>query len=65
MKESCLCILFGMATKRNHNEVTLKTKYEELKELDKNRPNKEAAIQYNVPRNTFSTCNQPFSTIVC
>ena len=44
MKESCLYILFRMATKRKHNEVTLKTKYEELKELDKNRPNKEVAI---------------------
>ena len=44
MKESCLCVLFRMATKRKHNEVTLKTKYEELKELDKNRPYKENAI---------------------
>ena len=44
MKESCLCILFRTTTKRKHNEVTLKTKYEELKELDKNRPNKEVAI---------------------
>ena len=44
MKESCLCILLRMAKKRKHNEVTLKTKYEELKELDKNRPNKEVAI---------------------
>ena len=35
MKESCLCILFRMATKRKHNEVTLKTKYEEPKELGK------------------------------
>ena len=35
MKESRLCILFRMAIKRKHNEVTLKTKYEELKELGK------------------------------
>ena len=44
MKESCLCVSFRVATKRKHNEVTLKTKYEELKELDKNRPNKIVAI---------------------
>ena len=29
-----------MATKRKYNEVTLKTKYEVLKEIDKNRPEK-------------------------
>ena len=44
MTESRLCIVFRIATKRNYNEVTLKTKYEALKELDKNRPNKEVAI---------------------
>ena len=44
MKESCLCILFRMATKRKHNISTLKTKYEELKEFDKNKPNKEFVI---------------------
>ena len=27
--------------KKKHNEVTLKTKYETLKEFDKNKPNKE------------------------
>ena len=65
MKENCLCIVFRMTTKRMHNEVTLKTRYEALKEFDKNRPNKEAAIQFNVPRSTLSTWNQPISTIVC
>ena len=64
MKENCLCIVFTMTTKIKHNEVTLKTKYEVLKEFDKNRPNKEAAIQFNVPRSTLSTCNQPISTTV-
>ena len=49
MKESRLRITFRMATKRKHNEVTSKTKYEALKELDNNRPNKEVAIQFNVP----------------
>ena len=38
-----------MATKRKHNEVTLKTKYEVLKELNKNKPKKEVATQFNVP----------------
>ena len=41
MQESYFCILFRMTTKRKHNKVTLKTKYEELKELDENRPNEE------------------------
>ena len=59
MKESCLCVLFRMA-KRKHNEVTLKAKYEGLKELDK-----ETAIQFNVPRSTLSTCNQLIWTIAC
>ena len=53
-----------MTTKRKHNEVTLKTKYKVLKEFDKSRLNKEAAIQFNVPRSTLSTWNQPISTIV-
>ena len=56
--------MFSMTSKRKHNEVTLKTKYEALKEFYKNRPNKEAAIQFNVPRSTLSTCNQPISTTV-
>ena len=51
--------------KIKHNEVTLKTKYEALEEFDKNRPNKEATIQFNVPRNTLSTWRQPISTIFC
>ena len=41
--------MFSMTSKRKHNEVTLKAKYEALKEFYKNRPNKEAAIQFNVP----------------
>ena len=54
-----------MTTKRKYNEVTLKTKYEALKEFDKNRLNKEVAIWFNVPRSKLSTWNQPISTIVC
>ena len=45
--------------------MTLKTKYEALEEFDKNRPNKEATIQFNVPRSTLSTWRQPISTICC
>ena len=44
MKESCWCIVFRMATKRKYNEVTLNAKYEALKEVHKNTPNKEVAI---------------------
>ena len=49
----CLCVVFRMATKRKHNKATLKTKYEALEELDKNRPNKEVALQFNVPGSTL------------
>ena len=65
MKENSLCIVFRMTTKRKHNEVTLKTKYEALEEFDKNRSNKEATTQFNVPRSTLSTSNQPISTLFC
>ena len=41
--------MFKMAIKRKHDEVTLKTTYEAVKELDKNRPNKKVVIQFNVP----------------
>ena len=44
-----------MVTKRKHNEATLKTKYEALKKLDKNRPKKEVATQFNVPGSTLAT----------
>ena len=47
MKENCLYIVFIVTVKREHNEVTIKTKYETLREFDKNRPNKEPAIQFN------------------
>ena len=63
MKENCLCIASRIVTKRKHNKVTLKSKYEALEEFDKNRPNKEATIQFNVPGKTLSTWNQPISTI--
>ena len=48
-----LFVVFRMATKWKHNKATLKTKYEALKELDKNRPNKEVALQFNVPGSTL------------
>ena len=61
MKENCLCIVFRITTKGKHNEVT----YEALTEFDKNRPNKEVSIRFNVPRSTLSTWSLPISTIVC
>ena len=47
--------MFRITTKRKHNKVTLKTKYEALKDIDKNRPNKEVSIQFNVPESTLLT----------
>ena len=44
-----------MATKRKHHEVTLKVKYEALKELEKGRPNKGALNQFSIPGSTFAT----------
>ena len=44
-----------MATKRKHHEVTLKVKYEALKELEKGRPNKDAANQIGIPGSTLAT----------
>ena len=38
-----------MATKRKHQEGTLKVKYEALKELEKGRQNKDVAKQYGIP----------------
>ena len=35
MKKNSLCIAFRMTTKRKHDEVTLKTKYEALEEFEK------------------------------
>ena len=65
MEENGSGTVFSMTTERKHNEVTLKIKYEALKVFDKNRPNIEIAIQFNVPRSTLSTWNQQISTIVC
>ena len=44
-----------MATKRKHHEVTLKVKYEALKELEKGRPNKGVAKQFSISGSTFAT----------
>ena len=44
-----------MATKRKHHEVTLKVKYEALKELEKGRPNKGVANQFSIPGSTLAT----------
>ena len=44
-----------MAAKRKHNEVTLKVKYNALKELEKGRPNKDVANQFSIPGSTLDT----------
>ena len=44
-----------IATKRKHHEVTLKVKYEALKELEKGRPNKDVANQFSIPGSTLAT----------
>ena len=44
-----------MATKRKHHEVTLKVKYEALKELEKSRPNKDVANQFSIPGSNLAT----------
>ena len=43
-----------MATKRKHHEVTLKIKYEALKELEKGTPNKDVVNQFSIPGSTFA-----------
>ena len=44
-----------MATKRKRHEVTSKVKYEALKEVEKGRPNKDAANQFGIPGSTLAT----------
>ena len=44
-----------MATKRKHQEVTLKVKYEALKELKKSRPNKDVANQFSITGSNLAT----------
>ena len=41
--------------KKKHNKVTLKTIFEALKELDKNRSNQKVTTQFNVPGSTLAT----------
>ena len=44
-----------IATERKHHEVTLKVKYEALKELEKGRPNKDVANQFSIPGSIRAT----------
>ena len=44
-----------IVTKRKHHEVTLKVKYEALKEMEKGRPNKGVAKQFSIPGSTLAT----------
>ena len=44
-----------MATKGKHHEVTLKVKYEALKELGKDRSKKDVANQVSISGSTLAT----------
>ena len=44
-----------IASERKHHGVTLKVKYEALKELEKGRPDKDAANQFSIPGSTLAT----------
>ena len=44
-----------MVTKTKHHEVTLNVKYEELKEREKGRHNKDVANQFSIPGSFLST----------
>ena len=50
--------------KRKHHEVTLKVKYEALKELEKGRPNKGVANQFSIPGSTLATWKNNKKTIL-
>ena len=44
-----------MATKRKHQEVTLKVKYKALKELEEGRQNKDVGKQYHISGSNLAT----------
>ena len=44
-----------MATERKHHEVTLKVKYEALKELEKDMTNKHVEKKFSIPGSTLAT----------
>ena len=44
-----------MATKRKHQEVTLKEKWEALKLIEKGRKNEDVAKKYSIPGSTLAT----------
>ena len=46
-------VIHKMATKRKHQEVTLKVKNEALKELEKGRQNKHVAKKCGIPGSTL------------
>ena len=50
-----MVVTHKMATKRKHQEVTLKVKYKALKELQKGRQNKDVAKQYGIRGGTLAT----------
>ena len=47
--------MIKIAAKRKHHKVTLKVKYEALKELEKGRPYKDVANQSSIPGSTLAT----------
>ena len=47
-----------MITERKPREVTLKVKYETLKELEKSGPNKDVPNQFSISSNTLATPKQ-------
>ena len=53
-----MVVTHKMATKSKHQEVTLKVKYEALKELEKGRQNKDIAKQYGIPGSTLASCKK-------
>ena len=44
-----------IASERKHHKVTLKVKYEALKELEKGRPDKDVENQFSIPGSTLAT----------
>ena len=49
------CLLFSEWSQKKHNKMTLKTNHEAMKVFDKNGPNKEVAIQFNLPGSKIAT----------
>ena len=44
-----------MAAKHSHSDISVKSKYKVLQELDKGTPQKDLAEKYSIPKNIMST----------